>query len=213
MGQELRFGECSGHYQNTPWNYEYGIKFMRLSSEMFTFASHKKYGYDLEYAAEVLEEAGRVAARLGYRVTTGSDQFTQLGSPRKEAVENTIRDLNDQNEMLTRPKLPEQQDEDAVMILHMGDTFGLKEETRTRFRTNYARLSVGVKNRLMLENDEVSRSVHDFLPICQWLNIPLMLNFHHHNIIFDDNKVRERTLDIMKYFPAIQVTWAQKIIT
>ena len=37
------------------WNDRYGIKFMRLSSEMFPFASQKEYGYKLEpFASETL---------------------------------------------------------------------------------------------------------------------------------------------------------------
>ena len=41
------------------WNDKYGIKFMRLSSEMFPFASHEEYGYKLApFASEVLAEAG-----------------------------------------------------------------------------------------------------------------------------------------------------------
>lgn len=50
------------------WNDKYGIKFMRLSSEMFPFASHKEYGYKLaSFASEVLAEVGRVVAELGHR--------------------------------------------------------------------------------------------------------------------------------------------------
>jgi len=61
------------------WNDKYGIKFMRLSSEMFPFASHPEHGYKLApFASEVLAEAGRVAAELGQRVTTHPGQ---VGSP------------------------------------------------------------------------------------------------------------------------------------
>lgn len=57
------------------WNERYGIRFMRLSSEMFPFASHDEYGYKLEpFAAEVLEEVGKVVAELGHRVTTHPGQ-------------------------------------------------------------------------------------------------------------------------------------------
>ena len=76
------------------WNDRYGIKFMRLSSEMFPFASHKEYGYKLApFASEVLAEAGRVVAELGHRVSVHPGQFTQLGSPKKEVVESSYRDL------------------------------------------------------------------------------------------------------------------------
>ncbi|RDW66427.1 putative UV-endonuclease UVE-1 [Coleophoma cylindrospora] len=195
------------------WNDKYGIKFMRLSSEMFPFASHEEYGYSLApFASEVLAEIGKVAAKLGHRLSTHPGQFTQLGSPRSAVIENAVRDLDYHEEMLSLLKLPEQADRDAVMILHLGGTFGDKAATIDRFRENYQKLSEKVKNRIVLENDDVSWSVHDLLPLCEELNIPLCLDFHHHNIIFDDTKLREGTRDIMDLYPRIKATWDRKRI-
>jgi UV DNA damage endonuclease len=187
---------------------------MRLSSEMFPFASHEVYGYKLApFASEVLAEAGKVIAQLGHRVSVHPGQFTQFGSPRKEVIESSIRDLEYHDELLSLLKLPPQQDRDAVMILHMGGTYGSKEETLDRFRTNYARLSDSIKRRMVLENDDMSWSVHDLLPICEELNIPMVLDFHHHNIIFDSTQLREGTLDIIELYPRIRATWNRKNIT
>ncbi|KAJ5604229.1 hypothetical protein N7537_007185 [Penicillium hordei] len=196
------------------WNDKYGIKFMRLSSEMFPFASHKEYGYKLApFASEVLADVGRVVAELGHRVSVHPGQFTQFGSPRKEVIENSVRDLEYHSEMLQLLKLPPQQDRDAVIILHMGGVFGDKAATLDRFRANYDMLSRDIKNRLVLENDDVSWSVHDLLPICEELNIPLVLDYHHHNIIFDANEVREGTEDIIPLYERISATWSRKNIT
>ncbi|KAG4441704.1 hypothetical protein IFR05_002838 [Cadophora sp. M221] len=196
------------------WNDKYGIRFMRLSSEMFPFASHAEYGYKLApFASEALAEVGRVAGELGHRLSTHPGQFTQLGSPRAEVIANAIRDLEYHDEMLSLLKLPDQANRDAVMILHMGGTFGDKATTLTRFRTNYTSLSPSIRARLVLENDDVSWSVHDLLPICEELNIPLCLDFHHHNIIFDSSQLREGTHDIISLFPRIRATWTRKRIT
>jgi UV DNA damage endonuclease len=128
-------------------------------------------------------------------------------------IENSIRDLEFHSELLRLLKLPPQLDRDAVMILHMGGVFGDKAATLDRYRENYKRLSQDIKNRLVLENDDVSWSVHDLLPICEELNIPLVLDFHHHNIIFDSDKLREGTLDIMQLYDRIRATWTRKGIT
>ncbi|PMB63827.1 UV-damage endonuclease [Beauveria bassiana] len=195
------------------WNDKYGIKFLRLSSEMFPFASHAEYGYKLApFAADALGEAGRVAAELGHRLTTHPGQFTQLGSPRKEVVDASFRDLEYHDELLSLLKLPPQLDRDAVMILHMGGIFGDKQATLVRFRENYKKLPQGVQNRLVLENDDVGWSVHDLLPVCEELNIPLVLDYHHHNIIFDDASLREGTRDIIDLYPRITATWTRKSI-
>ncbi len=99
------------------------------------------------------------------------------------------------------------------MILHLGGTFGDKAATLQRFKDNYIKLPQGIKNRLVLENDDVSWSVHDLLPVCEELNIPLVLDFHHHNIIFDADKLREGTKDVMELYPRIKATWDRKGIT
>lgn len=113
--------------------------------------------------------------------------------------------------------MPPQQDRDAIMILHMGGTFndhGGKPETLNRFRTNYVTLPDSIKRRLVLENDDVSWSVHDLLPICEELNIPLVLDYHHHNIVFDADSVREGTFDISQptLSERIRATWTRKDI-
>ncbi len=37
------------------WNEENNIRFLRVSSEMFPFASHDEYGYSLDYAEKELK--------------------------------------------------------------------------------------------------------------------------------------------------------------
>jgi UV DNA damage endonuclease len=99
------------------------------------------------------------------------------------------------------------------MIIHMGGVFGDKRATLDRFRANYTNLlSPSIKARLVLENDDVSWTVHDLLPVCEELNIPLVLDFHHHNILFDPAQMREGTLDISQpeIMERILATWRRK---
>jgi UV DNA damage endonuclease len=51
------------------------------------------------------------------------------------------------------------------------------------------------------------------LPVCEELNIPFCLDFHHHNIIFSPSLIREGTHDIRSLFPRIKATWDRKRIT
>lgn len=50
------------------------------------------------------------------------------------------------------------------------------------------------------------------MPICEELNIPLVFDYHHHNIIHDPT-IREGTLDVQKLAPRIKETWSRKGIT
>lgn len=100
------------------FNHSHHIHFLRLSSEMFPFASHLKYQYTLEHADKELKEAGRLAKETGMRITLHPGQYNSLGSPRPEVIENAIRDLTYQNEMLERMDLGPQ-GKDSVMIIHV----------------------------------------------------------------------------------------------
>ncbi len=83
------------------WNAKHGIRFMRLSSEMFPFASHAEHGYSpVDVAGEELKRAGDKAKELGIRVTMHPGQFTQLGSPKPGIIEAGIRELKMHTEIL-----------------------------------------------------------------------------------------------------------------
>ncbi|CAG8487293.1 5418_t:CDS:1 [Ambispora leptoticha] len=184
------------------FNEKHNIKFMRVSSQMFPFASSIEYGYSLEFAEKELRQVGEFAAKHGHRLTTHPGQFNQLGSPTRVIVEKTIRDLDYHAEMLDLMGLPP----DSIMIIHMGGTYGNKEETMERFEMNYLALSPRIKNRLVLENDELSYCVQDLLPLCQKLSIPLVLDWHHH-------KLHPGTLsleDLLAIIPEVNKTWTDR---
>ena len=89
--------------------------------------------------------------------------------------------------------------------------FGDKKATLARFKKNYLNLSDPVKKRLVLENDDMCWSVEDLLPTCQDLGIPLVLDWHHNNVI--PGSLREGTQDVLKYIPAITALWRNRKIT
>ncbi|KAF9567944.1 UV-endonuclease UvdE [Agrocybe pediades] len=163
------------------WNEANNIRFFRLSSEMFPFASHGQYGYSLDYCADELAKAGAFAREHGHRLTTHPGQFTQLGSPKPAVVEAAIRDLEYHRQMLellgTGP--------DSVMIIHGGGVYGDKVSTLERLKENLQKLPHNIRDRLVLENDEICYNAEDLLPICEELSIPLVFGpDYHHDRIF-----------------------------
>ncbi|GAA5834647.1 hypothetical protein JCM9279_007071 [Rhodotorula babjevae] len=181
------------------WNAEHHIFFMRMSSEMAPFAAHPDYQYSLDYMDKELKAVGDVANRLGVRLTTHPGQFTQLGSPRQIVVENAWRDLEYHNEMMDRMGLGK----DSVMIIHGGGVFGDKAAALERFKKNYKECSQGVKNRLVLENDEICYNVDDLLPVCEEMNIPIVFDYHHDSL-FPSSQTPAELL------PRMLATWERK---
>ncbi|KAH9077821.1 UV-endonuclease UvdE [Lactarius deliciosus] len=158
------------------WNEENGIRFMRISSELFPFASHDKYGYDLDYAAAELKTAGNLANLYGHRMTMHPGQFTQIGSPKQNVVDASVRELHYHCSLLNYMGIGR----DGVIIIHTGGVYGNKDVTLARFKENYRTLlSDDIKARLVIENDEMCYNVNDLLPISEELDLPIVLDYHH----------------------------------
>nr|CAG8472065.1 2931_t:CDS:10 [Entrophospora candida] len=181
------------------WNEENNIKFMRISSGIFPFASHEEYGYSLDYAAKELRIVGDFAKKNGHRLTTHPGQYNQLGSPNSAVVRKTYNDLSYHAEMMDLMGLPK----DSIMVIHMGGVYNSKETTLKRFEDNYLKvLSPSIRDRLVLENDEICYNVQDLLPICKKLKIPLILDCLNSGTLSDQ--------DLLDLIPEINKTWTDK---
>ncbi|KAF5316918.1 hypothetical protein D9611_003851 [Ephemerocybe angulata] len=161
------------------WNEDNNIKFMRLSSEMFPFASHSKYGYSLEYCSEILAKAGALANKYGHRLTVHPGQYTQLGSNKPGVIDSAIRELDYHCQMLDLMGIGP----DGVMVVHGGGVYEDKSAALARIKhTVSQRLAPNVRARLVLENDEMCYNAEDLLPLCEELEIPLVFDYHHDQI-------------------------------
>ncbi|KAK4702434.1 UV DNA damage endonuclease, partial [Phenoliferia sp. Uapishka_3] len=189
------------------WNVAHSIFFLRMSSEMFPFASHAEYQYSLEYADKELKLAGDTAKRLGVRLTTHPGQFTQLGSPRKVVLENAVRDLSYHCEMMDRMGL----DKDSVMIIHGGGVYGDKEAALERFKVNFRLLPEKIRNRIVLENDEICYSADDLLPVCEELDIPFVFDDLRPPVEQETTQTAGRKSSKRKQAPAEEPEFSQQV--
>ena len=160
------------------WNKEQGIFFMRLSSEMFPFASHAEHNYSLDFADKLLKEIGEYARENGIRLTMHPGQYTLLSSPDEKIILNATRDLVHHCDILDRMGMGP----DSVMIIHGGGVYGNKKAALERLEQNILKLPENVRNRLVLENCEMSYCVEDLLSISEKLQVPIVLDFHHDSI-------------------------------
>ncbi|KAH9934102.1 UV-endonuclease UvdE-domain-containing protein [Amylocystis lapponica] len=200
FAKDLGLQNCRDLLKIIEWNEVNKIRFFRLSSEMFPFASHGKHGYSLEYAAAELKAAGDLAKSYGHRLTTHPGQFTQLASPKEDVVTASVRELEYHCQMMHYMGL----DKDSVIIIHMGGVYGDKPGTLDRFRDTFrTRLTDDMRARIVLENDEMCYNADELLPVCDELGIPLVFDYHH-NWIYPSVK------PLPELLPLISATWERR---
>lgn len=166
------------------WNESVGIRFFRMSSDMFPHATDPRVRYSIDFIRTELAEIGALARALGHRLTFHPSQYCQLGSPNKGVLKQTIRDLAFHARVFRYMGL--RPEHGSVMILHGGGAYGDKAATLRRWSDNFAKLDPDVRQYISLENDDYIYTVADILPVCEKLNIPVCVDFFHHKCNGDD---------------------------
>jgi len=167
------------------WNEQNNIKFFRLSSEMFPWASEYYQDWDsvphIDLIKIWLENAGLKAEEYGQRITSHPGPFNVLVSPNENVVQNTITDLTihaDIFDFMGLSRTPYNK-----LNIHCNGVYGDKESAMDRFCKNFERLPESVQTRLTVENDDKASmySVKDLYEgIHKRIGIPIVFDYHHY---------------------------------
>ncbi|HZV83316.1 MAG TPA: UV DNA damage repair endonuclease UvsE [Geobacteraceae bacterium] len=169
-----------------------GIGAFRIMSPLLPRMTHPDVGYsltDLPEGDEVtatLEKVRLYTGRHDIRLSFHPDQFVVIASPHPEVVKNSMRELEYQGWLAETVGA-------EVINIHAGGSYGNKSSALQRFAGVFPELSARVRSRLTLENDDVSYTVRDLLPLCERLSIPLVYDVHHHRCNFDGLTIEEAT--------------------
>ena len=160
------------------WNEANGIRVMRLSSHLFPHKTNPDIeDYNFEFAEELLKKIGETYKKYGHRLTFHPGQYNVIGTIDEKKFQHTIDDLEYHADVLDKIGV----DQNGVMVIHGGGTYGDKEKTIERWCENYEKLPEKIKKRLVLENCEKSFSIADCLNISKRVNIPVVLDTHHYD--------------------------------
>ena len=169
-----------------------GIGSFRVMSPLFPRMTHPAVGYRLDELpaagaiGQTLAQVRSFSRRNDIRLSFHPDQFVVLSSPTPAVVENSIGELAYQG-MLAEAVGAE------VINIHAGGVYGDKPQALRRLAQVLADLPERVRCRLTLENDDVSYTVRDLLPLCQRLSVPLVYDVHHHRCNPDGLSAEEAT--------------------
>jgi UV DNA damage endonuclease len=174
-----------------------GIGAFRILSPLFPRYTHPEVAYtldDLPAGQLITHEFARIRKfreQNAIRLSFHPDQFNVLSSPRPEVIRNTMRELEYQGLLADLV--------DAEVInLHAGGVYGNKEAALRRLEKNIEQLPDSVRSRLSLENDDISFTPADLVPVIEKLHIPLVYDVHHHRCNPDELSVEEATAGAMK---------------
>lgn len=181
---ELALKNCQDLIKILSWNEKHHIKFFRLSSEVFPWASEYQLKDlpDYEEIKEVLKKVGDYAKQNGHRITTHPGPFNVLGSPTQNTVENTICELNRHAEVFDLMGLEESPY--AKINIHIGGSYGGDfQGTAKRWIEGYKKLSQSCQKRLTVENDDKASMwsvslLYDL--IYKETHTPIVFDYHHH---------------------------------
>ena len=178
---------------------EKAILMYRISSEIFPF-SDDEMGYEILLGFDDrLAAIGRRALENGLRLVFHPDQYVVLSSDSESVVANSVKILTMHSnimDMLAQPR-----SEWAAMTIHGG-----KAGKSDQMVHVISDLPEGIRNRIVLENDEYAYGSDEILDICRRSKVPMIFDAHHHVVhdkldSFDDPSIEE-------VFWAARDTWA-----
>ena len=189
---ELALLNCRDLFEILKWNLKNDIKFFRLSSDIFPWASE----YNIEDLPQygriktILNGCGNYARKNGIRLTSHPGPFNVLVSPREHVVKNTITDLTNHGkvfDLLGLDRTPYNK-----INIHCNGVYGDKQSALDRFCKNFELLPESVQKRLTVENDDKASmySVKDLMYIHERIGIPIVFDYHHHR--FCDGGLSEK---------------------
>ena len=145
------------------YNIRTGIQLFRISSNLIPFGSspvNQLPWWDM-YSSWLQTIGHKIKASNMCIHAPG--QYTVINSYNDDIVQRSIDDLNYHARVLDCLGLgPEHK-----LILHIGGVYDNKQATMDRFIANYGRLPKGVRDRLVIENDDKSYTTGDVLAISE----------------------------------------------
>lgn len=176
------------------YNVKNNIHFYRLTSKLIPLATHNKVDFDyITPFKNEFKKIGKLINDNNIRIDTHPDQYAVLNSMDKRIVKNTFEILEYHYKVLKAINIKR-----PIIILHVGSSVCGKKASITRFINNFNKLPKHIKECIAVENDDKVYNIKDVLNLCNTLNIPMVLDYHHFICNNDGEKIENYVEKIMK---------------
>lgn len=178
------------------YNIKNNIHFFRLSSKLIPLATKSDVIFDyIDPYKDYYNSIAKIIKDNKLRIDFHPDEFCVLNSTKSEVVKNSIAILEYHYNLLKALEI-----KNKILVLHIGgNTFG-KKNSISRFINNFNTLSKEIQESIAIENDDKIFNISDCVYISKNINVPVILDYHHHICNHDE-------LDINDYLKDILSSW------
>ena len=178
------------------YNIKNNIHFFRLSSKLIPLATKSDVIFDyIDPYKDYYNSIAKIIKDNKLRIDFHPDEFCVLNSTKSEVVKNSIAILEYHYNLLKALEI-----KNKILVLHIGgNTFG-KKNSISRFINNFNTLSKDIQESIAIENDDKIFNIMDCIYISKNINVPVILDYHHHICNHDE-------LDINDYLKDILSSW------
>lgn len=178
------------------YNIKNNIHFFRLSSKLIPLATKSDVIFDyIDPYKDYYHSIAKIIKDNKLRIDFHPDEFCVLNSTKSEVVKNSIAILEYHYNLLKALEI-----KNKILVLHIGgNTFG-KKNSISRFINNFNTLSKDIQESIAIENDDKIFNIRDCVYISKNINLPVILDYHHHICNHDE-------LDINDYLKDILSSW------
>lgn len=179
-------------YKILKYNEKNNIHFYRLSSNLIPLATKKEVDFDyIKKYKNYYNLISKIINKNNMRIDFHPDQYCVLNSVNKDVIESTIEILNYHYNLLETMNI-----NNKILVLHIGgNTFG-KDNSIKRFINNFNKLDDKIKKSIVIENDDKIFNILDCLTISKQCNIPIVLDYHHHQCNGNNIKLKDYINDV-----------------
>ena len=178
------------------YNIKNNIHFYRMSSALIPLATKKEVEFDyIDKYQELYTRIGDKINQYNLRVDFHPDEYCVINSVKKEVLDNTLEILKYHYFILNALNI-----ENKILIVHIGSNVFGKEKSLKRFEKEFYKLPLEIRKCIAIENDDKIFNIKDTLELCEKLNCPFVLDYHHH-ICNNDN------INLNDYIVRIFNTW------
>jgi len=179
------------------YNRDHDLFFFRIGSQLVPFASHPVNQFNWqEYFVPRFRAIGRFALEHEMRLSMHPDQFILINSPDEGVFERSVAELRYHVQVLDLMGLPPS----AKVMIHVGGVYQDRETSLHRFIERYALLEPAIRQRLVIENDDVSYPFADCLTLHRATGVPVVFDCFHHSIL-------NRGESLAEVMPLFAATW------